>query len=51
MNEREDLVEIVMQAMLATAQSPFYADEQDSIDLANEIADAIIAAGWPRVDR
>jgi hypothetical protein len=49
-NEREVLVEIVLRALLDTSDSPFRRDDPDTRELAEEVADAIVGAGWPRSD-
>lgn len=50
MNDRDALVEIVLDALTGSdgGNNPFYRDDRDTVDLAEEIADAILAAGWPR---
>ena len=52
MSAKQDLFEIVLDALTESdgGNNPFYADDDDTKEFAEEITDAIIAAGWPRKD-
>lgn len=53
MNDLERLAEIVLEALEASdgGNNPFYGDDADTVSLARQIAESIVASGWPGDER
>lgn len=49
MNDLERLADIVLDALALSdgGNNPFYKDDDDTVSLAHQIAEVIVASGWP----
>lgn len=52
MSDIDRLADIVLDAMVNSdgGNNAFYRDDDEAVDLARQIAEAIVASGWPGSD-